>query len=208
MSRNYNSYFYASNPAETCETNGFTTKYGCETFHRERLLAYTYGTTIQASTDAVPNRSNHGPLPVNITIKFNDFLGADSVNGYVNIAVEISMYWRNSFISWDITTDCNLFDHNLPSTQCPTYDVYSIAWTPDVMWVPDFQLANDQVPFDQGFPSTLKAVTDYAGGCTYVLTGKIEFSCNFDMTNFPFDTQSCQAVIRSMMLLLYYHFPH
>ena len=195
--RSSNSYFYQSNPAQTCEAYGITSKYECETHHRQQLLAFKYGTTIQESTDAVPNKSNSGPLPVNITIKFNEFLAADSVNGFVNIAVEISMYWRNSFIGWDITTECNLFDSNFAFTQCPSYDVYSITWNPDVMWVPDFQLSNDQIPFDQGFPSNLKAVTDYAGGCNYVLEGTIEFSCNFAMTDFPFDTQSCQAVTRS-----------
>lgn len=65
------------------------------------------------------------------------------------------------------------------------------------MWIPDFQLANDVTPFDQGFPKKTKAVIDFSGGTNVVLTGQITFSCNFVMTDFPYDTQTCDAVFSS-----------
>ena len=131
-----------------------------------------------------------------VTVKFDAFNGADSLAGNVNIGLEISMFWKNQYIGWDVSTNCASFNASAPR-RCPPYDVYSISWTPDVMWVPDFQLVNDQVPFDQGFPSNLKAVTDYSGGCNYVLTGQITYSCNFNMAYFPFDTQECSATFAS-----------
>ena len=192
----YSSYSYSSVTSNTCEGVGIYTKFDCENFHRRQLLKYRNYTQIQLSTDAVPITKDTTALPVHVAIKFDDFNGADSVAGSVNLGVEISLFWRNKYIGWDVTTDCSGLNTSAPS-KCPPYDVYSISWTPDVMWVPDFQLVNDQVPFDQGFPSNLKAVTDYTGGCNYVLNGQITYSCNFNMALFPFDTQECSAIFAS-----------
>jgi hypothetical protein len=162
-------------------------------FHRRELLRYRNGTWIQENTDAVPNKDNESPKQVMVTVKFNDFNGASTLQQNVNLGVEISMYWRNDYVNWAVNTTCSSFSPAF-QTPCPTYDVYELIWDPSVMWVPDLQLANDAVPFDQGFPSNLKAIVDYAGGSAYVLTGQITYSCNFVMTDFPFDTQSCDAV--------------
>jgi hypothetical protein len=81
--------------------------------------------------------------------------------------------------------------------KCPPYDVYELSFDSKQMWTPDFQLANDAVPFDQGFPKSIKAIIDYSGGTSIVYTGQITYSCNFVMTDFPFDTQTCDAVFSS-----------
>lgn len=165
--------------------------YYCEILQRFQVMQYRNGTAITPFLEMIPNKRNTSK-PVAVIVKFNDFNGADPISGNVNLGVDISMTWKDDFTSWDVTTDCNDFNPNI-STPCPSYDVTYIGFNQDALWLPDFQLSNDAVPFDQGFPAKQNAVVSYNGLTTYALTGQITYSCNYVLTDFPFDTQNCEA---------------
>ena len=210
-SYSYSSYGYAySAPPsknKTCENYGvtwhpkslpfasFPTKitngYFCEILQRSQVMQYRNGTAITPFLEMIPNKRNSSKS-VAVTIKFNDFNGADPISGNVNLGVDISLTWKDDFTHWDVTTDCRDFDLN-STVACPTYDVTYIGFSQDALWLPDFQLSNDAVPFDQGFPAKQNAVVNYNGLTTYALTGQITYGCNYVLTDFPFDTQYCEA---------------
>lgn len=180
----------------SCGAMQIRTQYECELYHRDRLLAYRNQSSIVPHTGAIPNKNSTSAKKVRVAMKLNDLNGVDSILGAVNMGVELSCYWRNDFLSWDVERDCSKITNTSTKT-CPDFDVYELTFDRSSMWTPDFQLANDVVPFDQGFPKDQKVVVDFAGGSSMVLTGQITFSCSFAMTDFPFDTQTCAAVFAS-----------
>ena len=148
----------------------------CEILQRFQVMKYRNGTAITPYLEMIPNKRNISKT-VAVIIKFNDFNGADPISGNVNLGVDISMTWKDDFTSWQVTTNCHDFNPNI-STPCPSYDVTYIGFNQDALWLPDFQLSNDAVPFDQGFPAQQNAIVSYNGLTTYTLTGQITYSCN------------------------------
>ena len=156
--------------------------YYCEILQRFQVMQYRNGTAITPFLEMIPNKRNTSK-PVTEIVKINDFNGADPISGNVNLGIDISMTWKDDFKSWDVTTDCNDFNPNI-STPCPSYNVTYIGFNQDALWLPDFQLSNDAVPFDQGFPAKQNAVVSHNGLTTFALTGQITYSCNYVLTDF------------------------
>ena len=68
---------------------------------------------------------------------------------------------------------------------------------PDWIWKPDFDLYN-AVGLYKNQVETIDCKLSYDGRITWTLTTDLVFLCNFDLKNFPFDSQTCTAKFGSL----------
>ncbi|XP_070179522.1 acetylcholine receptor subunit beta-like 1 [Littorina saxatilis] len=102
-------------------------------------------------------------------------LGIDDASQLVRSALYVELWWTDPLLAWDPANYSNLAEVELPT---------------DVLWTPDVRVINtmeQKIIADDARTLTLNS----SGGIKVNLPVVVETSCVMDLTNFPFDKQTC-----------------
>ena len=165
-------FFVASASGFTIDANCVAMNYTgayCENYVLMKLNELISNTSVNYNAATVPSLSS--PLNISVQITFNHIRSVDQVAGVITIDGYVDIVWYNEFLTWNSSKTPDVTSVNLPASS---------------VWTPDFNIYNG----DSGVTGDLVSVN--ADGYTWwSRSGEMSFYCFFDLTDFPFDTQSC-----------------
>jgi hypothetical protein len=120
-------------------------------------------------------------VSVKVQLTMKNLVSLDSAAGSMSTAVFLDIYWRDDLLNWDPqwTDGYEFFDID-----------YTLLWTPDILLYNSIGKYSDQM----GKPALFLSSN---GDAWWDASGLLTFSCEFDTTKFPFDSQTCEAVFGS-----------
>jgi hypothetical protein len=120
-------------------------------------------------------------LSMKVELTMKNLVSLDSAAGSMTAAVFLDLYWKDNLLNWDPqwTDGYEFFDID-----------YTLLWTPDILLYNSIGKFSDQM----GTPALFLSSD---GSAWWDSSGLLTFSCEFDTTNFPFDTQTCHAIFGS-----------
>ena len=122
---------------------------------------------------------NNQPVNLSLGMALRAFNSIDQIDGTNTLNIWLRYYW-NDVYKWNP----NDFD-NITHISFNTDPGLN-----DHIWVPDIYLYNTaEKPMEQ--LDYTKAEISYDGKVFWSRPGLIKSTCKFDLTNFPFDTQTC-----------------
>lgn len=128
----------------------------------------------------IPMTTN--PINLSLSVALRAFNNINQMDGIITSNIWFRYTWEDKYYSWD-----PINWENITSVQINTNPEYEYS-----IWVPDIYLYNTaEKPMDQ-LDYTL-ATLDYKGNVFWSRPGLISSTCSFDLTNFPYDTQTCKV---------------
>lgn len=163
-----------------CDAIG-ATGYAC----RNYMLAYLNDYVVKNGTYnpiQLPVPENSDIPQVELLVTFMDLLEIDVVTGTMTTSLFIDMFWTDEIIpEWNVSLTDGIDELVVPN---------------GLLWEPDIQVYNSIGAYFDQIDSY--AVFLYPDGLVWWSgRGMFTFSCEFDVTEFPFDSQSCQIQFAS-----------
>ena len=138
----------------------------------EKLLFRDYNPTI------IP--TNNEPLNLSLGVAFRAFNNIDQKEGIISLNLWLRYWWKDYNLSW------NESEWNITSLIVSTDTEEEIH-----VWTPDIYLYNTaENPLENLKYSNVEISSD--GSILWSRPGMIQSTCSFDMTDFPYDLQSCE----------------
>jgi hypothetical protein len=121
---------------------------------------------------------------VELLITFMDLLDIDIVTGTMTASLFVDMFWEDEIIpEWNVSLTNGINELVVPN---------------GLLWEPDVQVYNSVGAYFDQIDSY--AVFLYPDGSVWWSgRGVFTFACEFDVTQFPFDSQSCQLQFASWL---------
>lgn len=165
---------------------GDMTGYPCQLYMQQYLNTYVYVNRSYNKIILPVANDADKPLPIEVVVTFDDLVNVDIVSGTMSVSIFIDYFWPDAFFSWNSSlTDNDDF----------------IVVPNDMLWIPDIILYNAI----GGFHSQIDEAAvflDNTGLAWWSGRGVVTFSCNFDVRDFPFDSQKCSAEFSSWIYSL------
>ena len=152
--------------------------YSCTSNLRNAFEAFV-GSDSYSSMDQPVADYEAFPLDLHAALTFNNVVEINQAQGYLKLSIFLDLYWKDNFLSWDVE-DAPL-----------ALQLKSFYISPDLIWTPDFQLYNTQANFMNDMVSS-DAILNSDGTIWWSRPGIIALNCNFELDDFPFDTQKCE----------------
>jgi len=161
--------------------------------HLDRLWVYLFG---NYHLEVPPVPADGGPLPVGVGINFVKFKDFDEVAGTMNIALNLRLCWDDDRLSFSAEKFFNM---------SWTHEGDKVPIRSNLVWVPDVTVLNEV----GGLPELMAVHTSplvLADEAFRNTTGvnllwsrplDVRSNCEVDMTQYPFDEQTCYIVIGS-----------
>jgi hypothetical protein len=126
-------------------------------------------------------------VSIKMTMTLQNLVSVDTASGTMTTAVFLGAYWKDQLLNWD-----------------PQWtDGYNfLTVDPTLIWRPDMQLYNIVGSLDDQIISPALFLSS-DGTVQWDTNGLITFSCTYDTSRFPFDTQRCSAVFGSWIYAAY-----
>ena len=150
----------------------------CENLIRDAIISYTENSYHK---NTIPRQDIKNPLNVTSYLTFNSLTTIDQVSGTVEAAVYFDILWYDEFIYWDSKWTDGIDSLYIPS---------------DLVWTPDILLINAVSDFTKMLQTT-EIYLESDGYMWWGRPGLIAFSCDFSLTDFPFDKQTCSPIFGS-----------
>lgn len=164
-----------------CNAMNITVVNDCELHIRNTLQSYVSDGKYSAST--IPIGGDGGPLETFVWMTFQSISGVSIIEGTISLSVFVDIVWFDAFLTWD------------PEL---TLGIESIYIRPELVYNPDFILYNAVGNYADMLSS--QVIEWYAdGGLWNSRQGQITFACNFLLTQFPADSQTCTAEFASFL---------
>lgn len=126
-------------------------------------------------------------VSVDCLVTFKDLISVDTVSGTMTASVFVDFFWTDKLISWDPTWTDGYGYLDIP---------------PDLLWIPDIQVYNVVGVYERQMATA--AVFLWSNGSMWWSNkGMIIFSCDYDTSDFPFDTQTCTIDFASWIYSTY-----
>ena len=128
-------------------------------------------------SDTIPLKDK--PLNLSLGIAFRAFNSIDQKEGMVSLNLWIRYAWNDYNLKWN-RTDWNISKLTLRTDP-------GLDWS---IWTPDIYLYNTaENPLENLKWSNAEVSSD--GNVLWSRPGILQSTCSFDMTHFPYDTQTC-----------------
>ncbi len=164
-----------------CDAMNITDESECELYIRNSLESYIAEGKYSPST--IPVKSDGGPLETYVWMTFQSISGVSVIEGTISLSVFVDIVWFDAYLTWD------------PSL---TLGIQSVYIRPELVYNPDFILYNAVGNYGDMLSS--QVIEWYAdGGMWNSRQGQITYACNFVLTQFPADSQTCTAEFASFL---------
>lgn len=176
---------YGSAADINCDAIG-ATGYACRNYMLAYLNEFVF---VNGTYDQIqlPVPTSAGIPQVDLLVTFIDLLEIDVVTGTMTTSLFIDMFWNDEIIpQWNASLTDGIDELLVPN---------------GLLWEPDVQVYNSIGGyFDQ--VTSYCVFLDPDGSVWWSGRGMFTFSCEFDVTHFPFDSQSCQIQFASWLYSL------
>lgn len=130
-----------------------------------------------ADPSMAPPSLSRGVLSVHINLELDKLLDINEVAGTVSVLSAITSYWSTERFAWDPSLYSGIDSVFLPR---------------DAVWLPGIYLYNTgRAPWEAEADKTFKVEVMHDGYVVDYLPVTLTYTCSFDHTLFPFDTQEC-----------------
>lgn len=166
---------------------GDQTGYSCMLYIQNFLNTYV---NVNRSYDKtiLPVETNSDILDIEIVITFADLVDVDIIQGTMTTSIHINYLWKDAHMTWNSSL---------------TDGVDFIPVPLDLLWMPDIQIYNAIGGFNQRLDVvTIELQSD--GTMWWAGRGVVTFSCEYDLKDFPFDSQLCSPAFASWLYSLNY----
>ncbi|XP_033096434.1 neuronal acetylcholine receptor subunit alpha-7-like isoform X2 [Anneissia japonica] len=115
-------------------------------------------------------------LVVAMGMALQQIMDVDEVNQIITTNIWLTLTWTDETLSWNESEYGGISSIRLPPSK---------IWTPDILL---YNCANEN--FDSTYHSNV--VVSSTGCCEWIPPGIFKSACSIDVTNFPWDNQTCK----------------
>ncbi|KAL4228668.1 hypothetical protein ACF0H5_011713 [Mactra antiquata] len=132
------------------------------------------------SSENLPARNLSIPIESVVDVALVGINGLDEVQQKLTTTIQFYIKWTDSNINWPVSKLSGITQLLIPQND---------------VWKPDIALLNSFTQITQLGSKFMFVVINNEGLCTWKPYQILESTCSVDMTNYPYDTQTCELQI-------------
>ncbi|KAK3731050.1 hypothetical protein QZH41_006950 [Actinostola sp. cb2023] len=126
------------------------------------------------------------PINVSFGMRLSKLIEVNTKHQLVVINAWVVQKWLNPYLAWNQTEHKGIHTLHVPAES---------VWVPDTVLYDNGDEAVSQAGFTEKFKTYV--LVESSGMCTWSAPATFKSSCNMDITNFPFDSQTCDMTFGS-----------
>ncbi|WAQ96353.1 ACHA6-like protein, partial [Mya arenaria] len=130
----------------------------------------------------IPSANYSVPLPIKVELSLLAINELDDVGETFRVTGYLSVKWKDASLVWKAS------DYN---------GLYSVTWPQKDVWHPDITLSNSFLDYQQVGDDKLLLYIAKNGKIYWYPFQVFHSTCSLDITNFPFDEQSCELQFKA-----------